>query len=59
MNNLKENLNAITNQLTSDSTLGDVYEQLAKLSDIANLKKTKKRISFLLLQKLMMGLMNG
>ena len=34
MENLKEHLNTIASQLTPDSTLEDVYEQLALLADI-------------------------
>ena len=34
MENLKEHLNRIAEQLTSESTLEDVYEQLALLADI-------------------------
>ncbi|MBU2884568.1 hypothetical protein KO507_02190 [Gilvimarinus agarilyticus] len=34
MENLKEHLNTIAGQLTPDSTLEDVYEQLALLADI-------------------------
>ena len=34
MEKLKEHLNTIAGQLTSDSTLEDVYEQLALLADI-------------------------
>ena len=34
MEKLKEHLNIIANQLTPDSTLEDVYEQLALLTDI-------------------------
>lgn len=34
MENLKEHLNTIAGQLTADSTLEDVYEQLALLADI-------------------------
>jgi hypothetical protein len=34
MEKLKEHLNRITQQLTPESTLEDVYEQLALLSDI-------------------------
>jgi hypothetical protein len=32
--NLKEHLQLITNKLTSESTLKDVYEQLSLLTDI-------------------------
>jgi hypothetical protein len=32
--NLKEHLQLITNKLTSESTLEDVYEQLSLLTDI-------------------------
>lgn len=34
MQNLKEHLKTIADQLTPDSTLEDVYEQLALLADI-------------------------
>ncbi len=34
MDNLKEHLNTIAGLLTPDSTLEDVYEQLALLADI-------------------------
>lgn len=34
MGNLKEHLKTIANQLTPESTLEDVYEQLALLADI-------------------------
>ena len=34
MENLKEHLNTIAAQLSPDSTLEDVYEQLALLADI-------------------------
>jgi len=34
MDKLKEHLNTIVSQLTSKSTLEDVYEQLAMLEDI-------------------------
>lgn len=34
MEKLKEHLNTIASQLTPDSTLEDVYEQLALLADI-------------------------
>ncbi|WP_176214695.1 hypothetical protein [Reichenbachiella faecimaris] len=34
MENLKEHLNTIAGRLTPDSTLEDVYEQLALLADI-------------------------
>ena len=34
MKNLKKHLETITAQLTPDSTLEDIYEQLALLSDI-------------------------
>lgn len=34
MENLKEHLNRIAAQLTPDSTLEDVYEQLALLVDV-------------------------
>lgn len=39
MEKLKEHLNTIASQLTSDSTLEDVYEQLALLSDIEKSEK--------------------
>ncbi|MDW3196463.1 MAG: hypothetical protein R8G66_29075 [Cytophagales bacterium] len=42
MDRLKEHLNTIANQLTSDSTLEDVYEQLALLSDIEKSEKDEK-----------------
>lgn len=34
MENFKEHLNTIAGQLTPDTTLEDVYEQLALLADI-------------------------
>ena len=42
MEKLKEHLNTIANQLTSDSTLEDVYEQLALLSDIEKSEKDEE-----------------
>lgn len=42
MQRLKEHLNTIASQLTSDSTIEDVYEQLALLSDIEKSERDEK-----------------
>jgi hypothetical protein len=42
MEKLKEHLSRIANQLTPESTLEDVYEQLALLSDIEKSEQDEK-----------------
>jgi hypothetical protein len=42
MENLKEHLYTIAGQLTPDSTLEDVYEQLALLADIEKSEQDEK-----------------
>lgn len=42
MEKLKEHLNTIANQLTPESTLEDVYEQLALLADIEKSEQDDK-----------------
>jgi hypothetical protein len=42
MENLKEHLKTIAGQLTPDSTLEDVYEQLALLADIEKSEQDEK-----------------
>lgn len=42
MENLKEHLHLIADQLTPESTLEDVYEQLALLADIEKSEQDEK-----------------
>ncbi len=42
MDNLKEHLNRIAEQLTDESTLEDVYDQLALLADIEKSEQDEK-----------------